>query len=199
MEERELREKIDEGYLNVRAIIEVVGKPIEHVQKTIKEYVEGIKKGFTMTQVHVEDPVEQDNFFSTFAEVELLLKNVQELLKFSFEFMPSSIEIIEPEKIIIENNEFTNYLNDLQARILGLNAGLIQTRDQSALYVKNTAVLLRNFLVVVLARQPMTVEEIQPLMGVKTDDIKKILGVLIKEGKVKLVENKYTLIKQKND
>jgi hypothetical protein len=199
MEERELKEKIDEGHLHVRAIIEVIGKPIEHVQKTIKEYVQGIKKGFTVIKIHVEDAEEQENFFSTFAEVELLLKNVQELLKFSFEFMPSSVEIIEPERINIENNEFTNYLNDLQARVHGLNTGLIQARDQSLLYVKNTAVLLRNFIVVVLARHPMTVDEIQPLMGVQADDIKKVLGVLIKEGKVKLIETKYTLIKQKND
>jgi hypothetical protein len=196
MENREIKEKLSEGYLHIRAIIEVVGKPKDYVQKTIKDYVDKIKKEYLITNIDLEKVEEHEGFFSTFAELEILFKNLKDLLSFCYGFMPSSLEILDPTHLNIESTIFTDFLNDNQARMHGLNTGLLQTRDQAQLYVKNSAVLLRNFLVVLLARQPMKIEDIVPLMGVQAKDIDSVLGVLIKEGKVKKEDNVYSIIKQ---
>ena len=39
-----VKEKLDAGYIQCRVIIELVGKPKEHIEKTLRSYVEKIKQ-----------------------------------------------------------------------------------------------------------------------------------------------------------
>ncbi|OVE75010.1 hypothetical protein BVX95_00545, partial [archaeon D22] len=41
---KEFKEKLEEGYFHFNAIIEMVGKPKEHIEKTIKDYVSTLEK-----------------------------------------------------------------------------------------------------------------------------------------------------------
>ncbi len=199
MDGKQIKEKFSEGYLHIRAIIEIVGKPKEYVENTMADYLKKIKadKNYEIVKQTVEPAEEKENFFSSFVEIELLIKNSDLLLSFCFDYMPSSIEILAPETTILKNNEFTGFLNDLQTRLHGLNTGLLQERENSKFYVRNTAVLLRNFLVVLLSSRPMTVKEIHPFLGVRQSDIEKVLGVLADEGKVEKQGDKYKAIVKK--
>ena len=197
MKEKEIKEKILEGMIHVRTIIELVGKPKEHIEKTLKDYIKQIKDKYLVTSDVFEKAEEKDNFFTAFAELEILMKNTEEIIFFAFDYMPASIEILEPEDLILKNNELSGFMNDLLVRLHGLNTGLITARKNNKFYIKNTAVLLRNFIVVLLSSKPMTLKEIQPLMGVKETDIEKVITVLIKEGKVKKHENVYSVIVKK--
>ena len=127
MDEREIKEKIEKGYLHFNSIIEVLGKPKEHIEETIKAYVEKIKtnKNFIILNEKFSEakPVE-GNLFNVFVELEALAKNTEELVFFCFDYMPSSIEIIEPEEIVYKNREFAGFLNDLQARLHGIDMAL---------------------------------------------------------------------------
>lgn len=199
MNERQIREKIAEGHIHVRTILEIVGKPKKYVEDALKDHLNKIKadKNFTITKEIIEPAEEQDGFFSTFAEIEVLTKNTTALLSLCFDYMPSSIEILEPEDLMLKNTAFSGFLNDMQARLHALNTGMLQIKDQNKFYIKNTAVLLRNFLVVLLSSRAMTIEEMRPFMGVKKENIMKILNVLINEGKVKKDGNKYKAIPKK--
>lgn len=197
MEQRELNGKISQGMIQIRAIIEVVGKPKEYVKETLKEYVKKIKenKDFLMINEDQEKPEEQEGFFSAFAEIELLLKDKNALLSFSFDYLPSSIEILAPENLAMENHELSAFLNDMQTRLHAFNTGIIQTKEQNRFYVKNTAVLLRNFIIVLLNTKPMSIKELKPFLGVNEEDIGKVLGVLANEGKIKKQKDLFVLIK----
>ena len=163
----------------------------------IKDYIKQIKENYTVTSEHFEEAIEKDGFFSTFTELEILMKNTESLILFSFDYMPASIEVLEPENLVIKNNELSGFMNDLLVRLHGLNTGLITERKNTSFFIKNTAVLLRNFLVVLLSSKPMTLKEIQPLMGVKENDIGKVLEVLVKDGKVKKQGDSYIVISKK--
>jgi hypothetical protein len=193
MEEKERRSKIAEGYLQVRAIVEVVGKPKKYVEDSIQDHLKKMKKNKNLLLISedVEKTEKKDNFFSTFAEVEFLIKDSKELMYFCFDYMPSSIEVIEPERITMKNRDLADFMNDLQSRLHVLNTGIIQIQDRNKLFVKNTAVLLRNFLVVLLSSKPMDLKEIKTYMGVKEEDIQKVLEVLINEGKIVKQDEKY--------
>ena len=114
-----------------------------------------------------------------------------------FDYMPSSIEILAPESMVIKNNEFAGFLNDLQARLHALNTGILQLKEKNTFYIKNTAVLLRNFIVILLSSKSLTLEEMQPYLGVGKENIEKVLNVLINEGKVKKQGSKYKVISKK--
>jgi len=196
MDEKLIKSKIASGYIYVRSIIEVLGKPKEHVEETLKAHVKKISedKDYNIIKKTVEKAERQEDFFNAFAEIEFLVKDTLTLLSFCFDYMPSSVEIIEPEQIMIKNSDFTGFINDMQARLHALNTGVIETNERSNFYVRNTAVMLRNFLVVLLSSKPMTTTQMKPYIGISEVDIKKVLDVLLKEGKVKKQNELYSVV-----
>ena len=43
MEKNVMKQKLEAGYIRVHMIFELVGKPKEHVEKALKEYITAIK------------------------------------------------------------------------------------------------------------------------------------------------------------
>ena len=199
MNQREIEGKVSEGWIHIVGILEVVGRPKKYVEDALKTHIKKIKevKEFTIVSEHAETAEKKDELFSTFAEVELLVKDMNSLLSFCFDFMPGSIEIIAPENLVVKNNDLMGFLNDLQARMHAMNTGILQAKESNTHYIKNTAVLLRNFIVVLLSSRPMTIGQIQPLMGVRAENIEQVLNVLIKEGKVKKDGELYKAVPKK--
>ncbi len=196
MDEKQIRAKISEGALHARVILEVVGKPKEYVVESLKSYVKKIKadKSYALTKGSTEKAEEHDGLFSAFAELEVLIKKPIDLMSFCFDYMPASVEIIEPENVMLKAYDYSGFVNDMLARVHSLNTGVIQTRESNSFFIKNLAVLLRNFIVVLLSSKQMTAKELQALMGVKEEDIQKVLNVLEKEGKVKKKGEKYAAV-----
>ena len=87
-------EEEKENIIRCVAIIEVLGKPKEHVEKSMNMYLEKLKKEDYLS-ILKEEVAEvkklEDNMFSTFAEMELLIKGPINLISFCFDYMPSSI------------------------------------------------------------------------------------------------------------
>jgi hypothetical protein len=188
--------KLENSQVHARVIIEVVGKPAEYARDALEDHMKKIRDAFEIKKERIEKPQEQDGFYSTFAELEMIFEKPIDMIYFCFDYMPSSIEIIEPQSFTFRNDEFSSYLNDLQSRLHALNTGVMRLKDSNTHYIKNTAVLLRNMIVVILAQKPRKLEELVPLIGIKKEDIDKVIGVLIKEGKVKKQGDVYGLAKK---
>lgn len=105
--------------LTIKAIIEILGKPKEHVEQTIKKVIEELEKREEIKVVSYEiaETKELENFFSTYAEAELKLRDMNGLIDFCFDFLPSNIEILEPENISLDSHIFAEYMNDLLAKL----------------------------------------------------------------------------------
>ncbi|MCK4521261.1 MAG: hypothetical protein KAU20_01715, partial [Nanoarchaeota archaeon] len=89
-----------------RAIIDIVGKPKEHVEKAIKLVIEKIKEmdGVNVEKTDIaktkslkneklgktEEKIQKEagELFSTFAEIDLYVNNIDTLSLFTFQFMP---------------------------------------------------------------------------------------------------------------
>ena len=121
MSQTQVNEIIEKGGLLCSTVCEILGAPKEHVEETMKLLVEKAKeiKDATMLENEIMPAIEQENgkLFSTFVEMQILFKTKEALIGFCFDFMPSSIEVIEPESIVIENNIFSAWLNELQGRL----------------------------------------------------------------------------------
>ena len=107
--------------ISIKAIIEVAGFPKEHIEETMVKVVEKLKQESKVTKHEVFEAVELkdklEGFWSTFCDIEMNFNNIEELIRFCFEYMPSSIEILNPEKLNFNNIEVANVLNDLLARL----------------------------------------------------------------------------------
>ena len=117
MEEVEFEEKLDKGYLHCKIIIEILGAPQQHVADTIALVLKKLKEeedvDVLSDKIHPVEP--REKLFSTFADVDLLFKDFTVLTRISFDYMPSSVEILKPENFKLPALEISNFVNDMLA------------------------------------------------------------------------------------
>ena len=104
-----------------RVVIEVAGFPKEHIEQVMQKVIDKIKENFEIKKSEVFDSVELKDkfagFWSIFSEIEINFEDINAITIFCFEYMPSSIEILEPEELKFESTNFAGFLNDLLARL----------------------------------------------------------------------------------
>jgi hypothetical protein len=110
--------------ISVVFVLEMIGRPAEHLTESMNNIIDDIKKekGVEIISSNVKEPVElkeNKNFFSTFSEIELEVKEISTLLILIFKYMPAHVEIIEPELIALTNNGWGDILNELARRLHG--------------------------------------------------------------------------------
>ncbi|MFH0875582.1 MAG: hypothetical protein V1859_06595 [archaeon] len=196
MNEREIKDKVKDGYIYVRAILEIVGMPKNYVKETMDGHLAKIDadENLILAKRKIAPPKKEKDseFFVTFAEIEILAKNTHTLMVFCFDYMPSSVEIIEPEEIIYKSADFTDFLNDVQARLHAVNMGMQDLQQKNKNLIKNTSTILENFIKTLL-RAPMTLAEIKGFTGIREDELSRLLEVLIKNNKIVKTGEKYAL------
>src|SRR3989344_4194171 len=96
--------------IKVLVIYEILGKPKEHIETTLEQLLDRIGENpgikIINRRVHPAHPVDKDKLpdkdkeiFSTFAEVEVILDNLQLLFSLVLNTLPSNIEIVEPKEM----------------------------------------------------------------------------------------------------
>ncbi len=104
----------------VRAIIEVLGKPESHIAEVMNKVIEKLKseEGITLVKHEVTKPeVVKQKSFSVFAEVEVKIVSFTRLLNFCYDYLPTSVEVLDTEKVVLPVREFVNGLNDSLTRL----------------------------------------------------------------------------------
>ena len=110
--------------INAVMIIEVLGKPPEHLTETLNNMIKQIdeEKGVKVKEKKLNEPVlmkEQKEFYTSFAEVEVEVEEIFHLVILMFKYMPAHIEIISPELISLTNNGWNDILNEITRRLHG--------------------------------------------------------------------------------
>lgn len=103
--------------MKVRAIVEIMGHPKEHVADVIKQVLDKVKEGHDVKSSELFEPKEVKGMWSSFFEVIIEFKDVEQLAFFCFDYMPSSIQIEEPESVSMNNNQLNNIFNDIMAKL----------------------------------------------------------------------------------
>ena len=188
MSQTQVNEIIEKGGLLCSTVCEILGAPKEHVEETMKLLVEKAKeiKDATMLENEIMPAIEQENgkLFSTFVEMQILFKTKEALIGFCFDFMPSSIEVIEPESIVIENNIFSAWLNELQGRLHQLDMIAKEKRAEATVLGKTRISILRYNMLSHLIDTPLTREELHNRIGVDKKGFDGLVDVLIKRKEI---------------
>ncbi|MBU1623209.1 MAG: hypothetical protein KJ597_06555 [Nanoarchaeota archaeon] len=186
-----------EGEIVFRVVLEVVGKPQEHVEKSIKEYISNIKKDKDY-QIISEEFAEikkhdEEGLWATFAELEIKTDKIQNIVGFCFNYMPSIVEVLEPAKMPFTSGDFSNFLNDLQARLHQIDLVAKQLRAENVFMKKNMGGLLKNYVTVLLSKGELTSPQLSGLTGLTKDKLEDFLDQMIDKGEIDLKEGKYSL------
>ncbi len=103
-------------------ILEIIGKPKEHLIATLEKLIESMakEKGIKIIEKKIKEPIEMKNnkdFFTTFAEVEIDAEEITQLVGLMFKYMPANVEIIEPEIIALSNSGWSDIISELTRRL----------------------------------------------------------------------------------
>ena len=113
-----------ENRVTARIILEVIGKPKEHLIQTLEDLANQIneEKGVKIEEKLIHEPKllkDQKELFTTFAEIEVVVEDPLFLARLMFKYMPAHIEIIEPERFNLTNSGYADILNELIRRLHG--------------------------------------------------------------------------------
>lgn len=105
---------------------EMLGRPPEHIIETLEKFINKIdeQKGMKVLsrKIHEPKPIEDENakgLFTSFAEVELLLDNLNLAFIAVLNIMPANVEIVEPDTMMLKNFELTSVLSELAIKLHG--------------------------------------------------------------------------------
>lgn len=103
-------------------ILEVLGKPKEHLAEALGELIDkiGNEKGVFLISKKIHEPKlvkDQKDLYTTYAEVEIKVEKSILLASLMFKYMPSNIDIISPENITLTNNDFADILSEVTRRL----------------------------------------------------------------------------------
>lgn len=162
--------------------------------KTLKDYVAKLKNdGLSVVNEFYEEPKEQGELWSTFAELEINFENVIDVLSFCFDSMPSTVEILEPDKLEIAALDLTNFLNDLQGRLHEADMEIKTLTAQQKVLHTNAMEVFRKHIVHLLSHGGQTSEELAEKVGLSVDDIGPFLKMFEEKKWVKNVNGTYQL------
>ena len=106
----------------VRITAEVLGSPKEHVEETLQVLLdklpteEGIKI-VTSKKYESKQMEGNEKLWSTFAEVEFEADSFKKVLDVCYDYMPSTIEILEPAGMNVDCRDLAEFMNDYLTRL----------------------------------------------------------------------------------
>ncbi|MDA1196799.1 MAG: hypothetical protein O2779_02450 [Nanoarchaeota archaeon] len=180
--------------IRARTILEVLGKPKAHVEKTIRMLIEEIKENPNISILHEKFETAkkmEKSLFSTYVEIEMIAKGMDTLVGFCFDYMPSSIDIEKPEELVLKNSDISLVFNDLLSKLHNVDMVAKQLRAESSFLKKNLNNMLRNNIAVLISVGKNTLEKLEKLSGINPERLKEFLDLEVKKGKLTLKDEIY--------
>jgi len=180
-----------------RAVLELLGKPQEHIEASMKEYIQKLKQDKRFKVQHEEyadvKKQEEQDLWATFAELEVKTEELQNLTIFCLDYMPSLIEIIEPGQLIITDIQFSEFLNDLQTKLHQIDILAKHVKIENDHLKRNLGGLLNNYIQVLLKHNNLSAVQLSQLTGASQDQLEDYLDQMMDAGKIDLKEGIYFL------
>jgi hypothetical protein len=195
---KELKLKIEEGWIHAKFIFQLLGSPKEHVEKTIRAYVTDIatrKDTIVISDEYEKAEKTEGELWSSIAEVDVLTKDFTTLTFFCINFMPASVEIIAPKEFIIKEKKATDWLSDMLAKLHEVSVVAKAVRAQNEAIVRSINTLAKNYILHLIDEGVDSVSTLEDKTGMDKQITEQFLAALIKEGRIKASLDKLELAK----
>ena len=121
--------------IRVLLVYEILGRPPEHIKEALEKFVMDFnnKKGIRLESSKVHEPklLEEEpkegveliikenaeELFTTFAEVELLVDNLNILFSIILNTLPANVEVLEPSSLRLNNFDLSGVLSELTIKL----------------------------------------------------------------------------------
>ena len=182
--------------IEAHTILELVGKPEEHIQKMLDMLLVQIddSEGIQITAKDVEPPEEtEDGLYGTFAELTVTFESVKDVTHFALNYSPASLEILEPDTVTLDGETFNSIYGDILAKIHMTNTEIVELQSQRKEILTSLNSLVRNTILILCEREPHSLEQIAEQTGIDTERLEKVLSVMVKNNTLTKDKNTYTV------
>jgi hypothetical protein len=133
--------------LRANLIIEILGRPVEHVKEAAQTMVTKMaaEQGIKVINKTYHDPIlaqDSKTLYTTFTEIEVELDSLDNYFGLLFAYLPSNIEIINPERLQLTNSNLNDLAHKLVTRLHDYDAvtkGAIVERNELTKKLKEVA------------------------------------------------------------
>jgi len=193
MKENELKELIGKGHILVRAIFEMAGNPKEHVENTLKQYIDNVKQDpdYIFIREYTAPTQETEGIWSTFVEAEIVISNFDKLNFLCFNLSPANIEILQPESFSLTHKVMTDWYNDLLSKLHEVSAVVKSNGQENDLLKLNLNRSIRNCVMLALT-ESRNVDDVSLKVGIDKEHLQPFLDAMIKEKSIVLNDGKYS-------
>ena len=116
MKHSEIKKHIQEGWIRVLFTMQVQGNDNKAVDKSLRKQIDELVKVGKEVETRISSPQlieESKKWYSQYSEIDMLLTDPAKILDALLDYMVTSVEIIEPNEIVIKSKTHQNRLNDL--------------------------------------------------------------------------------------
>jgi hypothetical protein len=196
MKESQVREYLTKGWIRAIVTFEIVGKPKEHIDQALTGYLDNIKQDHRIVflkEDREEAMAHDDGMFSSFCETEMLIQNLETFTWLCINFSPASIEIIEPDEIVVQSREVTNWLNDLLSKVheIGTNYRSHKAANEHLSIAMNQ--LIQNIILLTLRTGTKTLKDLERETGILEEQLEPFLTHLTAKGELEDLKGAYAL------
>ncbi len=123
----------------ISAIIEVAGFPEKHVNEVMLKIIENLKKEqkIKILKEEIAEAKPAKEVFAGFMEFELEIETLDKLLFFCYNYLPSSVELLETKDLKLTTEEFRKGVNDLLAYLHKINFMVSNINAENEFLKKN--------------------------------------------------------------
>jgi hypothetical protein len=200
MEKKEIKTYLDQGYLLLDVIFEIVGNPKSYVTEAMDLVMKKVSesKNIKVVSQEIAEPADVgEGLWGTHCATALLIKDVFTVSALIFTFIPSSIEVREPAKITLKDKELSDFFSDIATQLHQTNTKLIQVNSNNMTMLRNINALMRNMILIAIREQDKTITELSKLVGITSSDLEPLLEAMIKEKTIEKKGNKYAKVQKK--
>lgn len=106
-------------------IYEIVGRPAEHIKISLEQLIDRIGENpgikIISRKVHEPNIIQEENLekelFSTFAEVEMEIDDLELVFRIVLNTLPSNVEILDPKELRLKNFDLSSVLAELAIKL----------------------------------------------------------------------------------
>jgi len=169
-----------------RCIVEIMGAPKEFIEQKLKEHVDKLREDeLKILKERYEEPEQKDKMFSQFVELEIHFKDLRELLDFCIDSMPSTVEILKPDEMVMDMAVFEDFINDFQTKLHQTDMILKTLTAQKSVLDKNAINVLHNFVLFACKQKPHTMAELSKVTGIAEKELGPFIEGLVVKGGLK--------------
>lgn len=198
------------------AQIQILGSPKEYAKKVANDYLESIEKAsdeklgkkYHVIRKEVSSPKkykpgenEQDlkhpsiELYSVFVDLDIGVKDKTRMFDFCFDFMPFSIEVIEPMRVGFDASDLTEYATNILATLHKIDEALKRSNAEKANLSRSMVRMLRNNIILSLKEKKRDLKEISKSVGIDQDQLKQFVDSMLADKEIKLEKGKYSVKK----